>query len=241
MKKTLFYLAAVVVLMTGGQALAAEATGAIDVNSAYVWRGITFNDGLVVQPSIDVTSGGFGINVWGNYDVGDYDNTLDDNEFSEIDITPYYGFSLQNVEIELGLAEYLFPAGEDGTRELYASLGWPVLGGLSLGLAAYCDVDEVDGWYGNLSASYGLDVTDALGVEVSAAAGLADTDFAEAYGGDDGGWYDYCFSLKSAYTVSDALSLEASINYSDTLDKDVLPDDVVDTNLYGGISVAYTF
>ncbi|HMA84159.1 MAG TPA: hypothetical protein VKN73_00520, partial [Desulfosalsimonadaceae bacterium] len=48
-----------------------------DVVSAYVWRGITFNDGLVVQPYVDVAAGnGFAINVWGNYDIDDYDNTL---------------------------------------------------------------------------------------------------------------------------------------------------------------------
>lgn len=241
MKKTFFCLVMGLVLLTGGRSPAADATAFVDLNSAYVWRGITFNDGLVAQPSLDVTNGGFGINIWGNFDIDDYDDTLDDNEFSEVDMTLYYGFSLQQLEIELGLAEYLFPAGGEGTRELYASLGRPLAGGLSLGMTAYYDVDEVDGWYGNLSLSYGRDITDALGVEASAAVGLADKDFAAAYGGQDSGWYDYCFSLGVSFAVTDVLSLGANINYTDTLDEDVLPDEIVDSNLYGGISIAYSF
>ena len=241
MKRKIFCMVMGLVLLTGGQVLAADATAVVDLNSAYVWRGITFNDGLVAQPSIDVTNGSFGINVWGNFDIDDYDDSLDDNEFSEVDITLYYGFSLQQLEIELGLAEYLFPAGGEGTRELYASLGWPIAGGLSLGMTAYYDADEVDGWYGNLSLSYGLDITDALGIEASAAAGLADKDFAAAYGGQDSGWYDYCFSLGASYAVTEALSLGVNINYTDTLDEDVLPDEIVDSNLYGGISITYSF
>ena len=71
-------------------AMAAEATAALDINSAYVWRGQTFNDGVVLQPSIDVAAeNGLGINVWGNYDIGDYNNTLDEDEFSEIDLTVF--------------------------------------------------------------------------------------------------------------------------------------------------------
>lgn len=241
MKGLVLSMAMVLVLMAGGPAVAADATAAVDLNSAYVWRGITFNDGLVAQPSIDVTNGSFGINVWGNFDIDDYDNTLDDDEFSEIDITLYYNFSLEPVDIGLGFIEYLFPAGAEGTREAYLSLELPIAGGLSFGTTAYYDVDEVHGWYGNMALAYGLDLTDALGLELSAGAGCADKDYAEAYGGEKGGWYDYSLSLGLSYTVSEALSLGASINYTDTLDKDVLPDDLVDTSLYGGISVAYAF
>ena len=38
-----------VMMLSAGTAAAADVTTAVDVNSAYVWRGITFNDGVVVQ------------------------------------------------------------------------------------------------------------------------------------------------------------------------------------------------
>jgi opacity protein-like surface antigen len=241
MKRFVVGLAMVMMLMAGGPAAAAEATAAVDVNSAYVWRGITFNDGMVAQPSIDVTNGKFGINVWGNYDIDDYDGALDDNEFSEVDLTLYYGFTLDPVEIGIGVIEYLFPGGAEGTHEAYLSLGLPIAGGLSLGAAAYYDFDQVDGFYGNVSIAYGLDLSESFSMEISAAAGYADEDFAEAYGGEDGGLFDYTLSLGLSYAVTEAWSLSASINYVDTLDDDVLLEDLADTNLYGGVSVAYAF
>ena len=241
MKKRIGGLVMILVLMTGGSALAADATLAVDFNSAYVWRGITFNDGAVAQPSLDVTSGGFDINVWANYDIDDYDDTLDDREFSEVDLALSYGFNLDPVEIGIGYIEYLFPAGGAGTREAYLSLGVPIAGGLSLGAAAYYDFDEVEGMYGNVSLTYGADLTDCLGMEISAAAGYADKDFAEAYGGTDGGLFDLSCSLSLSYAVTDALSLGAGITYVDSLDDEVLLEDLVDSDVYGGISVAYAF
>ena len=81
----------VMAVLNAGSVFAADVTTAIDVNSAYVWRGITFNDGMVVQPSVDVAAGNFGLNVWGNLDADDYDDSLDSGEFSEIDLTLTYG------------------------------------------------------------------------------------------------------------------------------------------------------
>ena len=77
--KRIISMAALLVLAVGlasTPAWAAEATAGLDLNSAYVWRGQTFNDGFVAQPSIDVaTEIGIGVNVWGNLDIDDYNET----------------------------------------------------------------------------------------------------------------------------------------------------------------------
>ena len=242
MQRTI-WISLLVILIAGGTANAADVTAALDVNSAYVWRGITLNDGAVVQPSLDVSKGGFGINVWGNFDLDDYDGQLEDNEFSEIDLTLSYTFSLESVEIGLGYIEYLFPAGGPGTREVFVSLDLPLFGGLSAGSAFYYDVDEVDSYYGDVHLSYALPLTDQLGVEAKAKIGYAGEDFAEVYGGTDGGFFDYGFSLSLSYAVTNALSLGAAIAYTDTVDEDVLPegDFAQDTQWYGGVRIAYAF
>ena len=72
MRKMITLATALILLfgMAATPVLAADATAAIDVNSAYVWRGLTFNDGVVIQPSIDVAAkNGLGINVWDNYNI----------------------------------------------------------------------------------------------------------------------------------------------------------------------------
>jgi hypothetical protein len=109
LRKAMMMFLSAAVLMSAGTAFGADVTTAIDVNSAYVWRGITFNDGYVVQPSMDVAAGNFGFNVWGNLDGDDYDDSLDSGEFSEIDLTLTYAVEAGPVGLTFGYIEYLFP------------------------------------------------------------------------------------------------------------------------------------
>jgi hypothetical protein len=74
-----------------------------------------------------------------------------------------------------------------------------------------------------------------------AKAGYADEDYAVAYGGEDSGFYDYLLSLSLSYAATETLTLGANINYTDSLDEDTLPDELVDTDVFGGINVAYAF
>ena len=254
--KPIFTLAAAMFLLiclAATPVMAASATAAMDINSAYVWRGLTFNDGLVLQPSIDVAAdNGLGINVWGNYDIGDYDNTLDENEFSEIDLTVSYGFTVGKLDIGVGVIEYLFPATDKSavtdTTELYLSLGVPIVGGLSASVDAYYDIDEVDAFsYATLGLSYAYDITDKLNLEASGSIAYASEDFAQfsGRGDEDAGLYNYTLALLLGYTISDAWSAGANLTYVDSLDDDTLRDvddgGHLDTNLIYGVSVAYAF
>jgi hypothetical protein len=256
--KPIFTLAAAMFLLIGLAAtpvLAANATATVDANSAYVWRGLTFNDGLVIQPSIDVTAeNGLGINVWGNYDIDDYDNTLDDKEFSEIDLTVSYSKTVGNLDVGGGIIEYTFPAtsnpetgevqGVTATTELYVSLGMPIIGGLSASLDAYYDIDALDAFsYATLGLSYAYDIAENLNLEASGSIAYAGKDFAQAYGGDDGGLYNYTLSLSLGYTITDAWSAAANLTYVDALDDDNLKEGhgMLDTNTIVGASVSYAF
>jgi hypothetical protein len=220
-----------------GTAVGAEATAGADVASAYVWRGITFNDGLVVQPYVDVAAGnGFAINVWGNYDIDDYDNTLDDNEFSEIDLTLSYGFSLDPVDITVGHIEYLFPNGGEGTSEVFLSAYISLLEGVSAGVDAYYDYDVVEDYYISASLAYDVTLDSGLGLGAGASAGYAGEDFTI---GPDDGLHEYTFSASASFPVTEAIGLSAFVAYTDTFDEDVLPEQDVD--LYGGGGFSWSF
>jgi len=264
-KSTILIIQILMVLMVcSGTAISADVTAAVDVNSAYVWRGITFNDGVVIQPSVDVAYKGFGFNVWGNIDGDDYNETLDKGEFSEVDLTLSYGFDAGPVGITAGYIEYLFPTaasgGGEATSEIFISAGIGIEG-FGAGIDVYRDIDEFKGTYACLSASYGFDLTEELSIEIGASAGYGD-DKATGYRDeldfdDDGnpifidgeqsttevknddGLYDYNASLSLSYAATDALSLGCFIAYTDSFDKDVLPDQ--DVNVYGGLNLAYSF
>ena len=233
-----------IIILLNGSAQAADVTTALDINSAYVWRGITFNDGIVFQPSVDITKGGFGLNVWGNIDGDDYDDTLDVGELSEVDITLSYGFDLKPVDITVGYIEYVFPQTEKtddenlwlSSREIFVGFAMDLAAGFSAGLNVYYEFDDIDDFYTNLNLTYGTSLSEAVGLELGAAIGYA----GEEYTADgDGGFFDYLLSAGIDYAVTDNLSLSAAVNYTDSVDEDKLPDQ--DTHFFGGIGAAYTF
>lgn len=251
LSKSIITLTAAVLLLIGittTSAIAADATAAVDIASAYVWRGQTFNDGAVAQPSIDVAAeNGLGINVWGNYDISDYDGTLDDNEFSEIDLTLSYSFAISKIDASVGIISYLFPAGAGETNEIFLSLGTEITDGLSVGLDLYYDVEAFNEFsYGALSLSYGKDLSDKLSMEVGCSLGFAGDDFAQSVGDgtEDGGLYDYSVSLSFGYALTDKWSLSAGATYVDAADDDNLQDKSVgpmDVNGIFTVGVAYSF
>lgn len=258
--KPIFTLAAAMFLLiclAATPVMAASATAAVDINSAYVWRGQTFNDGLVLQPSIDVAAdNGLGINVWGNYDIDDYNGAVDENAFSEIDLTVSYGFTVGKLDVGVGAIHYVFPAISDSnndgigenymaTTELYLSLGVPIVGGLSAALDAYYDIDAYDEFtYATLGLSYAYDITEKLNMEAGGSIAYAGDEFAKAANGEDGGLYNYTLSLSLGYTITDAWSVAANLTYVDALDDDNLkedPDGPLDTKTIYGVSLAYAF
>lgn len=223
------------------QGRTAEVTAAMDVNSAYVWRGVTFNDGFVLQPSIDVNAGGFNLNVWGNFDLEDY-NTVESGEFSEVDLTASYTTTLGSVTLGGGVIEYLFPAGGDSTTELFITAGMDLVFNLAISFDLYYDIDEVEDFYSVLGLSYSREVAENWNISSGVSVAFAGEDFAEFYaGGTDSGFFNYLLSLGLAYSFTDSLEAGVNLYYSDSIDDDVLPDDTVDTTFYGGISIAYSF
>ncbi len=199
----------------------ADAEYALDFASAYVWRGITFTDGAVFQPSVTASNdSGFAINVWGSLDIDDANDMS--GEFNEIDLTASYGFGTDAVSAEIGFIEYLFPNTPfAGTREVYLTVGWDITASPSVSL--YYDIDEVKDFYANFGVEFGGDVSDALAWSVGVSAGYAGDDFAAAYDGLAGGMYDgnVTFGLSGG-------SWSAFVSYIDALDSDALPDQPVD-------------
>jgi len=77
---------------------------------------------------------------------------------------------------------------------------------------------------------------------LSGLASYAGEDFAGSYaGGTDSGFFNYLLTASMKYMITDALGIGANINYTDSMDDDVLPDETVDTTVFGGVSLTYTF
>jgi len=210
----------------------------VDIASAYVFRGVTFNDGMVAQPWMDAkTSFGLNFGVWANFDIDDYDGTLEKNEFSEIDLYIGWGTTLADlVDVGVGYTEYTYPMyGGEANREISVSAGLP-LGPIGLGVAAYFGVGGgiEKTTYLEATAEYGIDITEELGASVfGSAVYLIDEN-----GGTQDGFQDYTVGASIAYGI-----LGASVTYIGQGDDKVLPEEQYgyDVEVVGMLSIGYEF
>jgi hypothetical protein len=126
-------------LGTATTAGAADAKVALDIAGAYVFRGVTLNDGVVAQPGMTVSGKSCSLFAWGNLDLDDYDGRLVKNQFSEIDLGASYSLPVDMLDLSIGYLEYAYPNGGAADREV------------NLTLSAKCPLVP------SLSINYGLD------------------------------------------------------------------------------------
>ena len=236
MKKILIAMVMIVGLTTS-IGLAAEATVGADFASAYVFRGATFNDGAVFQPYIDVAGLPIEFGIWGNLDIDDYDDSLDDGQFSEIDIYASYALPLgiDPVGVSVGYTEYVYPnADAEADREIGLSVGLDALLSPELGLYYGIDGGIDESLHAELAVSQTVVENDTVTVELGASVAFEDPDV-----GEDGFSY-YTASLGVSYGI-----LSAGVTYVGQIDDDVLVDvedgGVYDTDVYGTIGISHSF
>lgn len=78
-----------------------EATFGIDaaLSNKYVWRGISYNNGLVFQPNVFIGFSDFRFNLWSNFTVWDMNNEL----CNELDVSIIHAFEFSNFNVESSL------------------------------------------------------------------------------------------------------------------------------------------
>jgi hypothetical protein len=197
--------ALVVAAMAGPSAASSQVVLTTDAGAfnAYVWRGVTLTNQVVLQPdaylSIPAGGGSAVVGVWGTIDAGRYDDPANDLSegggtsslnATEVNVWAEYGHSLgSKLNGTLGSLLYLYP-NESGltndvnrTLEIYAKL--QLVSPLSPKLSAWYDVDKVDGLYleGSLSQTVagipGLPITLGALAGFSAGQGINQADPAE--------------------------------------------------------------
>lgn len=212
----------------------AETTVGADVGSAYVFRGATFNDEAVVQPSLKATHGAFTVGVWGNYDVGDYGGAVKDNQFSEIDLYGSYAVPVEGFGLSLGYTEYVYTGSDsEADREPSVRVTLSELP-LSPTLGAYYGLDGAieKSWYFEGGLSHAFKLTEKVALALSGAVGYMEPDEGES------GFSHYSVTADVSYGI-----LHAGLTYVGQIDDKVLPDGAgaYDVDLYGLVGIAFPF
>jgi hypothetical protein len=241
-----FVLAAAALAVLFGAAPAARAEvetsgeAALSIMSNYVWRGLRLSDDWVAQPTVGITYGGFGANLWANYDG-------DSKEMIETDLTLNYTLSVGDVGLDFGYIYYSLDGLED-TQELYASVSYEWL--VSPWATLYYDYDVGTGAFLAVGADYGLDLTDSVSFSAGASASYVfdnnvvgvDSDGEEYSDLHNGEVY-----ASVSIAVTDAVSIEPMLAYSFALSNDAEDGiaqysfDGEEDTFYGGVTVGLSF
>ncbi len=231
--------AALILTSTYTGAAETSASVTIDIASAYIFRGSTFNDGVVIQPGIELSGRPVTIGVWANYDIGDYDNALDDNQFSEIDIYVAYDIpiTVENLGVSLGYIEYTYPgAAVETDREASVSLSLDTFLSPSLAVNYGTDGGIQGDMYVELGLGYGFEASDDLSVDLALALGYYDPDDS----GSDSGLTHCNLTIGVGYKI-----ISASLTYVNQIDDDVLVDvedgGTYDEEVYGIIGIGFEY
>ena len=170
-----------------------SASVAVPVYSAYVWRGIVVNDQAVAQPNATISSHGFSLNTWANYNFTDAYSAESKNEVSEVDLTASYSRAIGPVTVGGVYAEYLYPhqtlvgadgtaAAAPGTREVQGNISFTSLP-LAPTLTLVRDLDLIEGFYASLALSQTITLSDKIGLALGFSTGVGDKDYNKGYFG----------------------------------------------------------
>jgi hypothetical protein len=225
-------------------------SASIDLMSNYVWRGQKLSNSWVVQPSVGITYGGFGANIWGNYDSDRFEATRADSghgEFSEVDFTLDYSRSIDKLTLTAGYIYYAFDGAND-TQEVYLSAEYDTL--LSPALTVYYDYDEGEGAFIVASIGHSIALPNDMTLNLGALASYNINNKIMGFDKDGDDFTDFYHSEISAglnIPLTKALSVTPKVAYSFALTSDSkeaikgFSDDGKKNILYGGINLALSF
>ena len=212
----------------------------VDVMSNYIWRGQKLSNSWVIQPSVGITYGSFGTNIWANYDSDRTDTT-------ETDLTLNYSFSVNKFKFAAGYIYYALK-GADDTQEVYVSTNYDTF--LKPTLTIYYDYDEGDGAFilASICHSFGLSKDIALNLGASASYNINNKVMGFDSEGDDfSNFYNGELSSSLSIPISKAITLTPKIVYSFPLSNDAknaiksISDDGDKDIFYGGINMTLSF
>jgi len=196
----------------------------LTVASKYVWRGLLLTDDPVLQPSVTLSHGKLSLNLWGNTDLTDVNGTP--GEVNEFDYTLDYSFSVDQIDVSLGVIQYTFPhTAFEPTTEIYGSAGLDIP--FSPKITVYYDTDEVGGVYGAVAAGYGIPIGEvSRGIsptlDLSGSVGYASANWNKGYYGvDSSGPVDLLLGASLSVPLDETLTIAPFVNYSSVLDGDL--------------------
>ncbi len=222
----------------------------VDVMSNYVWRGQKLSNSWVIQPSVGITYGSFGANIWANYDSDRSETTSKDTghgEFTETDITLNYSYAIDKWNLVAGYIYYALDSAND-TQELYVSAGCDIL--LKPALTVYYDIDEGNGAFIVASIGHSFELAKGYDLNLGASASYNINNKVMGFdkdGKDFSNFYNAELSSSLSIPVWKAITVTPKVAYLFPLSNDAknairsISDDGDKDIFYGGVNMTLSF
>jgi len=231
-----------------------SASADVGVFSQYIWRGYELSkDSIVIQPSVTVGYKDIGFNLWGNLDTDIYNDTRDEAQFNETDMTLSYDKSFGIVSMGVGYIYYALDAIDD-SQEVYLSVGLDTL--LSPSLTVYREISHLPAWYISLGISHSFELPKEITLDLAGSIGYSASDDDAFVEIDDNGnattdkynaFHNGLISVGLTIPVGKYFSVVPMIAYSfplsneaDNLIKSASLSDKSDF-LFGGVTASLSF
>lgn len=190
-------------------------------SNKYLWRGIAYNDGLVLQPEAYIGWNDFSFSLWSNATLWDRNG----ENTHEIDYTFDYCHSFEKFDIEAYFSyfQYINQDSSANTGELVFKSLYPIGDFTVFGSASFDLIDNLGSAYYEVGLDYEKELTDKITLAGSLQGAFASSAFNNYYlevekstlnliGGNIG----------IAYNLFDFCSIEANFYQNFTIDKDLV-------------------
>lgn len=188
--------------------------------SKYVWRGLTYNTGFIIQPAITASYKNIFAQIWGSYTANDVD---DDIKRHEIEFIVWYDYEIESFTFSPSIVYYKFPGQDDApsTVELGLDVSYS-LDEFTFGTSFIKDVVESKGALSvSLTAGYEPELTENISLRFTSEVGWANKSFNEYNVGISKNSFNYA-SLNGTfnYTINEVFTISPFVEEFLILDKE---------------------
>jgi len=183
-----------------------------DFANQYIWRGISYNKGLLVEPSPWISYSNFTLSIWGNLPAHDVNSA----EGNEIDFTASYLKEFEDLSFEPSFNYYTYPGqeeapptGEGNLKISYKIFESEVYTNLTLDVVEYPGSACSD-----LGITHQFDLSDKFNFSLDLNTGCANKKFNRAYINPEsaGNSFNYvALSISSNYYLNEIVYIKPHI------------------------------
>jgi len=195
----------------------------IDYNSRYIWRGLPWSEGPVIQPSFWISAHNLTFSCWGNFVTGEEANR---GQLNELDLVLTYEHEWHNISIEPSFEYYSYPNQDPldspSTGQGILRLSLPIGAFAAFTSHSFDMINYPGAYFGDIGLSYENRVSDKILLSISSFIGWGSFRFNDVYAGLGKDALNVAEgNISINFDLTDSIYLKPHIETSTLIDSDL--------------------